>query len=528
MSGWRLPGYVVEDLLGFGASGDVWRARVAASGEPVALKRIKVGDTDRLRTVHTEAALLIALDHPHLIRLHEVVPTGETMVLVLDLAEGGTLAELVERRGGITPGEAVTALAPIGAALAYAHNAGVVHGDVSPSNVLFTQAGMPLLADLGVARLLDDDAPVQSTPAYIDPAVASGCVPGPQSDVFMLGAVTFQALTGASIWPGDTVAEALAAAAAGEIGDIDGPLTAAEVPEPMRAVISRALSVEPAQRGTAAEFALDLRHAAIPVGVELFAGRQRSTPANGPDSPESARPPFDRPRGAAPGAAPVLTHNIRPRPRPTPPRRRHRLPAAGAARSARKRAGWAAAAVGVLAVAVLIGWIAFGRSGPSTAAPHTSSSVAVADPARTATSTPTSSGPAAPTATAVAPLDARSVTTVLARLDQDRERAFATRNVALLSRVYTAGPLLTQDTTLLNRLVPRDCRLVGVHTTYDHVQVTARGGGRVQVTVRAELAGSLLECGGTATGRASGSGPATLHVELAPHGAGYLIAGITR
>jgi serine/threonine protein kinase len=535
MSGWKLPGYVVEELLGFGSSGDVWRGRVASSGDPVALKRIKVGDADLLRIVHTEAALLTALDHPHLIRLHELVPTGDAVVLVLDLAEGGTLAGLIDTRGTITPGEAITALAPVGAALAYAHNAGVVHGDVTPSNVLFTEAGMPLLADLGVARLLDDDGPVNSTPAFIDPAVAAGCVPGPQSDVFMLGAVTFRALTGSSIWPGDTVTEVLAAAAAGEIGDVGGQLAAAEVPEAMRTVVERALSVDPAHRGTAAEFALDLRHAATPVGVDLSAGRPRTAstpaaptdapPATGADSPDSARPPFDRPRvGPAGTPAEVLTHNVRPRPRPMPPRRGHRAP------GTRGRARWAAAAVGVLALAAAVAWTAFGDSSPSKAAPERSSSATPAGPAANPAPRPlpASSATASPTASAVVPLDARGVQTVLVRLDKLRERAFAVRDPTLLSKVYAAGPLLTQDTALLNRLVPKDCRLVGVHTTYDHVQVTASGSGGVQVAVRAKLAESLLVCGGTATGRAAGSGPTTLHIELTPKGSGYLIAGIKR
>ncbi|MDT4957799.1 MAG: hypothetical protein QOD31_1598 [Pseudonocardiales bacterium] len=117
---------------------------------------------------------------------------------------------------------------------------------------------------------------------------------------------------------------------------------------------------------------------------------------------------------------------------------------------------------------------------------------------------------------------------MLVRLDKLRERAFAVRDPTLLSKVYAAGPLLTQDTALLNRLVPKDCRLVGVHTTYDHVRVTASGSGGVQVAVRAKLAESLLVCGGTATGRAAGSGPTTLHIELTPKGSGYLIAGIKR
>jgi hypothetical protein len=543
MSGWRLPGYVVEDLLGFGASGDVWRARVASTGEPVALKRIKVGDADQSRAVHTEAALLTALDHPHLIRLHELVHTGDSLILVLDLAEGGTLAELIGSRGAITPGEVITALAPVGAALAYAHNAGVVHGDVTPSNILFTEAGMPLLADLGVARLRGDDEPVHSTPAFIDPAVAAGCVPGPQSDVFMLGAVTFHALTGRSIWPGNTAAEVLAAATATRMDDIEGPLGAAEIPEAVRTVVTRALSVEPGQRGTAAEFALDLRHAAVPVGVELSAGRQRGavapatmpgptsagltpagptpggpTPAARPDSPESARPPFDRPRGGVLPAAPVLTHNVRPRPRPVPARRGHRAPAT-------RWASWAGAAAAVLALAAVVAWTAFGGSKAGRAAPQASSSPTQAGPAARVAST---SPHASPTATAAIPLDARGVRTVLARLDTLRERAFALRDPRLLSRIYRPGPLLAQDTALLNRLVPKDCRLVGVRTTYDHVQVTASGSGGVQVTVRATLAGSLLVCSGTATGRAAGSGPTTLHIELTSSGSGYFIAGIRR
>ncbi|MEP7021911.1 MAG: serine/threonine-protein kinase [Pseudonocardiales bacterium] len=529
MSGWKLPGYVVEELLGFGATGDVWRGRVASSGEAVALKRINVTDVQRLRSVQTEAALLATLDHPHLVRLHEMRPSADSVVLVLDLAAGGTLAELIDTRGRITPGEAITALAPIGAALAYAHNAGVVHGDVTPSNVLFTDDGMPLLADLGVARLLGDDAPAHSTPAFIDPAVAAGCVPGPQSDVFMLGAVSFQALTGSSIWPGDTPAEVLAAAASGEIGDIDAALCAVTVPDVMRAVISRALSIQPAARGSAAEFALDLRHAGVPVGVELSAGRQRAvlpaaTGSTDTNADESARPPFDRPRGAGVQVrAPVLTHSVRPRPRPMPGRSGHR------ARTTRRlRARWGAAAAAVLAVGAAAAWTAFGSNHPSKPAQPAVSSGRSAGPVGSAASPPVSSQRASPTGPPVAALDAKSARTTLIQLDKLRQRAFAGRDPKLLARVYAAGPLLMQDTALLNELVPTGCQLLGVHTTYDQLQITARGGGRVQLAVRATLAESLLVCDGTAKGRAAGSGPTTLNIELAAHGAGYLIAGIKR
>ena len=132
---WKLPGYVAEELLGHGSSGEVWRGQAISGGAPVALKRLPVGDAAQVQAARSEAALLSTLDHPHLIRLHELVPAGDTVVLVLDLAAGGSLADLLSRRGRLTPGEAITTLAPIGAALAYAHNEGVVHGDVTPVNI---------------------------------------------------------------------------------------------------------------------------------------------------------------------------------------------------------------------------------------------------------------------------------------------------------------------------------------------------------------------------------------------------------
>jgi len=121
---WGVPGFVVEGLLGRGASGDVWRARVARTGEPVALKRLALTDPAQADVARAEASVLSALNHPHLIRLHELVRTSDAVVLVLDLADAGSLADLLRRRMKLTPGEVVTALAPIGAALAYLHGEG--------------------------------------------------------------------------------------------------------------------------------------------------------------------------------------------------------------------------------------------------------------------------------------------------------------------------------------------------------------------------------------------------------------------
>lgn len=100
---WKLPGYAVEARLGAGASGEVWQARILRTGQPVALKRIPIDDHAQAQSARAEAAALSALDHPHLIRLHELVPADDAVVLVLDLADGGSLADLLRRRTRLTP-----------------------------------------------------------------------------------------------------------------------------------------------------------------------------------------------------------------------------------------------------------------------------------------------------------------------------------------------------------------------------------------------------------------------------------------
>ncbi len=109
-----------------------------------------------------EVRILSALEHDHLVRAHAVVrlqaheAASGGLGLALDYAPGGSLAALVGCRGRLGPGETVTVLTPIAQALAYLHGQGFTHGDVAPGNVLFTAHGKPLLADLGVGRMVAD------------------------------------------------------------------------------------------------------------------------------------------------------------------------------------------------------------------------------------------------------------------------------------------------------------------------------------------------------------------------------------
>jgi len=495
---WKLPGYVADELVGYGGSGEVWRGHATSTGASVALKWLPVSNAAQVQAARGEAALLSTLDHPHLIRLHELVPADDAVVLVLDLAGGGSLADLLSRRGRLTPGEVITALAPIGAALAYAHNEGVVHGDVTPANILFTDEGLPLLADLGVARILGDAAPVRSTPGYLDPSVAAGCVPGAPSDVFMLAAVAVHALTGSALWTGATPADMIARAAAGDVGDLASQL--AGLPAAMVALLERALSIEPHLRCSASEFALDLRHSGEPAPVELAAGGAGLGPTavEGPDVPlgggDPARPAFTRPGDDAPLSNPAqLTHGVRAALHPpVPPRRGHR----------RRWPIVAVAGASLAGVAVVAGLRSLGH--------HT-----------------TAHQPTPAPVTSPAPSREDRALAVLRRLDLIRERAFARRRASLLRQVYVPGPLLTEDSALLLRVVPAGCGLIGVRTTYSALQVTPAGGHLVLVAT-ATLAPSTLSCHSAVAGRGAGEAPTRLRIELVPAADGYRIASQQR
>lgn len=527
---WRLPGYRVEALIGAGASGEVWRASVASTGVPVALKRIWLSERAQRDAAIGEAAMLSTLDHPHLMKLHEVRTTDDAIVLVLDLAAAGPLSTLLARRGRLTPGETVTALAPIGSALAYGHNRGVIHGDVSAANILFTDIGLPLLADLGVARLLADLAPVRTTPSYADPVVAAGAVPGPESDVFMLAAVTLHALTGAVPWPGTDPAEVLETAArTGRQPDFGDRMLAVGAPAEMAAVVARALDLDPARRGTAAEFALDLRHSAEPVAVELTAGRSRHALDSLPSWPLESVPvpsqpgapePSDadaRPAAAPPFARAPLTYGVRaPVPFTRPPGARHQV------RRARSRRLVLVLALALLAGSAAVAWWPHDRPGGRARAVGHDASSRAAEPAPATSTAPQPASPdRAPTSARPAATEIRAV---LRGLDGTRARAFAARDPALLGRVYSSPLLIARDRAVLLRTVPRGCGLTGLHTSFGAVH-TERPDGLVRVVhARVAVGAATLVCGGRPAARATPGRPVAMRIELRRTAAGYRIA----
>jgi hypothetical protein len=259
-----VPGYEPVDLLGAGSGGRVWRARcvpTAAGAAPdVAIKIVRGGES-----AERELAVLRGVRHEHVVRLLDCVPLPDgSLALVLDLVEGGTLAQLVAARGHLRPGEVVTVLAPLAATLAELHAAGVQHGDLAPGNVLFDASGRPMLGDLGTVRITGEAREEQfGTPGYVDPVVVAGGAAGPASDVYGLGALAWFALTGATP-PGAVLRPAL--------DDVVPGLPAALV-----AAVETALDPDPARRPEPALLARQVYDAAPAEPVWLVG----STPADG-------------------------------------------------------------------------------------------------------------------------------------------------------------------------------------------------------------------------------------------------------
>lgn len=506
---WTLAGYRVEALLGSGAFGEVWSALHLASGEPVALKRLAVGSqADRDKAV-AEAATLSALDHPNLVAFRDIRVTPEAVVLVLELAAGGSLADLLARRDRLTPAEVSASLSQIASALAHAHEQGIAHGDVSSANILFTEAGRPKLADLGLARLLaaGGRASAFGTPAYLDPVVAAGGVSGPASDVFALAAVAVHALTGRGLWhdAGPDVAAVLARAATGQMPRL------AELeqhcPRDMARAMRRALDPDPARRGTAAEFALDLRAAIPPKPVALTAGRVGAARHRAPDSlPDTGvragehlsvggrlqRVPTDLTHIARPGIRQALAESEAP-----------------ARRNLRGRVRWPGThthpgRIGGILVGVLVTSIAAAAATAVWPQHRVQAQTATVSPA------PVRPDPGVGDSTA-----SGDVIAVLMLLDERRSTAFSKRDVRVLRSVYASSALAQQDIAQLVQRVPAGCSLSGLRTTYDDVRINHRTADRVDLAATAKGAESVLHCAGRAGDqRVAGTGAARLRITL--------------
>jgi serine/threonine protein kinase len=213
--------YELHELIGAGSTGSVYRAVDTRLDRPVAVKLFHPSAAGDLRRFSSEARTLASLDHPNLVRLLDAGDMVTNPYLVMDLVDGPNLAGYLSNRPeqsespSAGPALPVHAVARIGhgiaSALAYIHRRTLVHRDVKPANVLIGRDGVPRLTDFGIARLLDATAMTATgltlgTPAYMAPEqLESPREVGPAADVYALGLVLLECLTGERAFPGTPI-----------------------------------------------------------------------------------------------------------------------------------------------------------------------------------------------------------------------------------------------------------------------------------------------------------------------------------
>ncbi len=228
VAGSRLGPYEVLSPIGAGGMGEVYRALDPRLAREVALKVLpadRASDPERLRRFESEARAVAALSHPHILAIHDVGRAEGLSYVVFELLEGQTLRQKLEH-GALAARKAVEYGVQICRGLAAAHARGIVHRDLKPENLFLTREGEVKILDFGLAKLAEspfgeaepDDAPTRTAPGlvmgtlgYMSPEQARGAEADARSDLFAVGAILYEMLTGKRAFAGETVADTLSA-----------------------------------------------------------------------------------------------------------------------------------------------------------------------------------------------------------------------------------------------------------------------------------------------------------------------------
>jgi tetratricopeptide (TPR) repeat protein len=264
----ELPDHEVLDRLGRGGMGIVYRARDVRLGRIVALKMLaeaRYATRERVERFLDEARAVARLRHPHIVAIHAMGEHEGRPYLSLEYLDGGSLADRLAA-GPMAPRPAAELVETVARAIDAAHRAGVVHRDLKPANVLLTADGVPKVSDFGLAKLLDSDAArtcsgqVIGTPSYMAPEQAEGhsARVGPAADVYALGAILYQALTGRPPFLGDSALETIKLVATSEA--VPPTRLRPGVPRDLETITLKCLEKAPLGRyPSAAALAEDLR-----------------------------------------------------------------------------------------------------------------------------------------------------------------------------------------------------------------------------------------------------------------------------
>jgi serine/threonine protein kinase len=249
--------YVLGEVLGTGGMATVWRATDQVLGREVAVKVLGpqyAADAGFVARFEREARHAARLSHPRLVTVFDCGIDDGTAFIVMELVAGRTLRQVLDDAGSLPPAQAAGIAAAVCEALEVAHGAGLVHRDIKPPNIVVSGGEVKVL-DFGIARAegtagLTRTRAVLGTAAYLSPEQASGRPAGPQSDLYSLGCVLFEMLTGEPPFTADSVV----GLAYRHVQDDPGPPSARQpgVPGPLDAITTRLLAKDPAARPASA------------------------------------------------------------------------------------------------------------------------------------------------------------------------------------------------------------------------------------------------------------------------------------
>jgi len=306
--------YRLEERIASGGMGDVWRCVDDVLGRTVAVKILlpslleEAGFTERFRV---EARTMATINHPGVVDIYDYGSENGTAFLIMEYVEGDALSRTLARVGRLTPARTMALVAQAADALHAAHEKGIVHRDVKPGNLLVRPNGTLVLTDFGIARSaavaqLTAAGSVLGTASYISPEQASGAQATPLSDVYALGVVAYQCLSGVRPFEGENPLEI----AMRHVRETPPPLPP-DIPPQVRAIVERAMAKDPAARWpTASAFAGIARRCAADLAAA--ASRPGAAMPGSPVQPISAAP-VAAPPPMSP-AAPVGVHPAAPRP----------------------------------------------------------------------------------------------------------------------------------------------------------------------------------------------------------------------
>lgn len=312
----------ILDVLGRGAMGVVYRAEDSALRRTVAIKTVALMG-DPIERDHHEARFLQearaagGVSHPAIITIYDVGREGDIAFMAMELLEGRELRDLI-REGSVTPSHAVDIAARVAEGLAYAHERGVIHRDIKPGNIMVLADGRVKITDFGIARLREPMVKTKTgmllgSPKYMSPEQISGQDMDHRTDIFSLGIVLYEMLTGMPPFGGNDIPQLMFHVATMPVTPPSRVVRG--LPPVLDYIVARALKKDPDDRYlSAAEFATDLRECAAEVEEAQLAAATRSLsedsgtmPGTVPDAPMGAPLP-----AFAPGDEQV---ELRPSPR---------------------------------------------------------------------------------------------------------------------------------------------------------------------------------------------------------------------